>query len=88
MVECTNCDFFVPDEPPSNFKGKFGLTCPKCQTVWQSIEDYLKEKKRFSEIFRKYNPIKKTKKDGKFVEMSFDPEMMDKVIEEFVEELK
>jgi len=41
----------------------------------------LEEKKRFSEIFRKYNPISKIKKDNQFVGTIFDPEMMDKVIE-------
>ncbi len=85
MVECTNCDFFVPDEPASNFKDKDGLTCPKCHTIWQTKEDYLEEKKRFSELFQKYSPIKHVYKNGKFVEMKFDPEMMDKLIEEFVE---
>lgn len=87
MIACTNCDFMVLDEPASNFKGEDGLTCPKCNIVWQLKEDYLKEKKRFTEIFRKYNPIQKTKKTGKFVEISFNFEQIEKAIKEFLEDL-
>lgn len=88
MVRCTNCDFFVPDEPASNFKGECGLTCPKCNIIWQTKEDYLKEKKKFVEIFRKYHPLQAIKKDGKFVEISFSFEQIEKTIQEFLEATK
>jgi len=84
LILCDNCGFYVPDEPASNFKGEFGLTCPQCEIIWQSKEDYLEEKKRFSEIFRKHNPINKIEKNDQFVGMIFDPEIMDKIIEEFL----
>ena len=87
MIRCDNCGFHVPDEPASNFKGEFGLTCPQCEIIWQSKEDDLKEEKKFLEIFRKFYTIKKIKK-VEFVELSFDSEMMDKVIDELLGKLK
>jgi len=85
---CNNCGFCVPDEPASNFKGENGFTCPNCNIVWQTKEEYTTEKKRFGKLFRKYSPVYRVYTDGKFVEISFDPEMMDKVNEEFTEESK
>ncbi len=87
MIRCDNCGFYIPDEPPSNFKGEFGLTCPQCEMIWKSKEEYLKEDKKFLEGFGKFYTIKKIKK-VEFVELSFDSGMMDKVIDEFLEKSK